>query len=181
RLPGIQFNAGVPFLTAESTGFEFDFVDPQLALKDNLVWSIGKHTLKAGFFLLDNHINTTTNIGLSDQGFLQFGGGFISTGNGLADMFTGLVAQYQEYGRVVSGQLVGGPGRGRWRQWDFEPYFQDDWRVTSNLTLNLGVRYFWLTPFYDVWNPTNDSIFIPSAYQASAQAQLDINGNLIPG
>lgn len=181
KLPGIGFGAGVPFQTAESTGFEFAFIDPQAAVKDNLVWSKGKHTLKAGFFLLDNHINTTTNIGLSTQGFLQFGGSAISTGNALADMFLGNIEQYQEYGKVVGGQLSGGVGQGRWRQWDFEPYFQDDWRVNSHLTVNLGVRYFWLTPFYDVWNPTNDSIFIPSQYDATKQAQLDINGNLIPG
>ena len=181
KLPGIQFNGGVPFQTAESTGFEFDFVDPQFAVKDNLIWSRGRHTLKTGFFLLDNHINTTTNIGLNTQGFLAFGDSAISTGNALADMFTGRIAQYQEYGRVINGQLAGGPGQGRWRQWDFEPYFQDDWRVNSRLTLNLGVRYFWLTPFYDAKVPTNDSVFVPSSYNPAQQAQLDINGNLIPG
>ena len=181
KLPGIQFNDGVPFQTAESTGFEFDFVDPQLALKDNLIWSKGRHTLKTGFFLLDNHINTTTNIGLNTQGFLVFGDSAISTGNALADMFTGRINSYEEYGKVVNGQLQGGPGQGRWRQWDFEPYVQDDWRVNSHLTLNLGVRYFWLTPFYDARNPTNDSIFVPSLYDPSQQAQLDIDGNLIPG
>jgi hypothetical protein len=181
KLPGIQFSGGVPFQTAESTGFEFDFIDPQLALKDNLIWSKGHHTLKTGFFLLDNHINTTTNIGLNTQGFLVFGNSAISTGNALADMFTGRIAQYQEYGKVVNGQLLGGPGQGRWRQWDFEPYFQDDWRVNSRLTLNIGMRYFWLTPFYDAKTPTNDSIFVPSSYSASQQAQLDVNGNIIPG
>lgn len=181
KLPGIQFNAGVPFFTSESTGFEFDFIDPQTAIKDNLIWSVGRHNLKTGFFLLSNHINTTTNIGLSTQGFLQFGGGAISTGNGLADMFTGVVASYEEYGRVVDGKLVGGPGQGKWRQWDFEPYVQDDFRVNSRLTLNIGVRYFALTPFYDSSTPTNDSVFVPGNYDAGKQAQYDANGYLITG
>ncbi len=47
--------------------------------------------------------------------------------------------------------------------------------------MNFGVRYFWLTPFFDAKKPTNDSIFVPSQYNAGQQAQLDINGNLIPG
>ncbi len=183
KLPGISFGGGVPFaFAAESTGFEFFFWDPQTAFKDNVIWSKGRHTLKAGFFLVDNHINTTTNIGSSTQGFFNFSDSSnLSTGNSLADMYLGRIASYQEYGKVVGGQPVGGPGLGHWRQWDFEPYFQDDWRVTTHLTLNLGVRYYWLTSFFDTVKPTNDSIFVPSLYSAAQQAQLDINGNLIPG
>jgi hypothetical protein len=182
-LPGISFGGGVPFQgNAESTGFQFYFWDPQTAFKDNLIWSKGRHTLKAGFFLLDNHINTSTNIGLSTQGFLNFSSSSsLTTGNALADMFLGRIASYSEYGRVIDGQLVGGRGVGHWRQWDFEPYIQDDFRVTRRLTLNMGMRYYWLTPFFDATSPTNDSIFIPADYVASAQAQLDSGGNVIPG
>jgi hypothetical protein len=182
KLPGIRVDGGLPFSFAESTGFEFDFWDPQTAIKDNLVWSKGKHTLKMGFYLLDSHINTTTNIGSNTQGFYDFNSqSNLTTGNGLADLYLGRIAGYTEYGRVEDGQPVGGPGRGRWRQWDFEPYFQDDWRVNSHLTLNLGVRYYWLTPFHDITKPTNDSIFVPRLYDPAQQAQLDGDGNLIPG
>ncbi len=183
KLPGIAFGGGVPFQgLAESTGFEFFFWDPQTAFKDNLIWSEGKHTLKMGFFLVDNHINTTTNIGANTQGFFVFDTtSNVTTGNALADMFLGQIANYSEYGRVVGGQLTGGPGLGHWRQWDFEPYFQDDWRVTPRLTLNLGMRYYYLTPFFDSVTPTNDSVFVPSAYNPANQSQLDANGNQIPG
>jgi hypothetical protein len=182
-LPGISFGGGVPFQgNAESTGFQFYFWDPQTAFKDNLIWSKGRHTLKVGFFLLDNHINTSTNIGLSTQGSFNFSSSSsLTTGNALADMFLGRIASYSEYGQVQNGQLVGGRGAGHWRQWDFEPYIQDDFRVNSRLTLNMGLRYYWLTSFFDATKPTNDSIFIPSDYVASAQAQLDAGGNVIAG
>ena len=182
KLPGIAVSGGVPFNFAESTGFEFFFWDPQPAIKDNLVWSHGQHTTKFGFFLLHNQINTTTNIGLDTQGSLSFSSSSsVSSGNALADLFLGRIGTYQEYGKVVNGQLLGGAALGHWRQWDFEPYIQDDWKVTPRLTMNLGVRYYYLTPFYDIESPTNDSVFDPSQYNPAMQAQLDASGHIIPG
>jgi hypothetical protein len=182
KLPGISVSGGVPFSLAESTGFEFFFWDPQPAIKDNLIWTHGKHITKFGFFLLHNQINTTTNIGSNTQGSLTFSNdSVVSTGNALADFFLGRIGQYQEYGKVLNGQLLGGAALGHWRQWDFEPYIQDDWKITPRLTINLGARYYYLTPFYDIETPTNDSFFDPSQYNPANQAQLDVNGNIIPG
>jgi hypothetical protein len=181
-IPGISVGGGVPFNFNVSTGFGFFYTDPQPAIKDNLIWTHGAHSVKTGFFLLFNHIDTTTNIDEYTQGFLSFSNSSsVTSGNALADMYLGRIASYQEYGKVVGGQPTGGNALGHWRQWDFEPYIQDDWHVTPRLTLNLGLRYYWLSSIHDTVTPTNDSLFIPSQYNASKQAQLDVNGNLIPG
>jgi len=36
-----------------------------------------------------------------------------------------------------------------WRQNDFSTFFKDDWKITSNVTVNLGVRYDWYGVAYD--------------------------------
>jgi hypothetical protein len=183
-LPGISVCGGAgPACFTEATGYDYFYWGPISTWKDNLVWVKGRHMLKFGFYLLDAHMNQTQDNGnITTQGFFSFyNSGPYTSGNALADMYLGEVGSYQEMGRVLNGQYLGGYGLGHWRQWDFEPYVQDNWKVSRKLTLNLGARYYRPTPYYDVLSPSLDSIFLPSRFSPAAEAQLDINGNLIPG
>jgi hypothetical protein len=52
-------------------------------------------------------------------------------------------------GRLNSVDATVAPGYGRRIRY-YAAYWQDDWRLTSNLTLNLGVRYETETPMFEV-------------------------------
>jgi Carboxypeptidase regulatory-like domain len=181
-LPAISVSGGGPSF-AEDTGYPYAYSNPATTVKDNLVWTRGKHNFKFGaFFLFDELNHSVPNGGFDSQGTLSFSNSSsVTTGNALADMFLGRIGSYTQTGLVTNGQLVGGFTKGHYRQKDFEPYVQDDWRVTSKLTLNMGLRYYYVTPWVDHTTPTVASIFIPSQYSAANQAQLDANGNLIQG
>ncbi|HEV2496005.1 MAG TPA: TonB-dependent receptor [Terriglobia bacterium] len=181
-LPGIAVSGGGPSF-AEDTGYPYSYWNPAYSIKDNLVWTRGKHTLKFGVYFLYDWLNhVVPNGGNESQGFVSFSSSSaVSTGNGLADMYLGRIANYSQIGETVNGQLVGGFAHGHYRQQDYEPYFQDDWRATPRLTLNLGVRYYYVTPWKDYTTPTVTSIFVPGQYNAADQAQLDAAGNIVPG
>ncbi len=102
--------------------------DHTYQIVDNVSLQRGPHTIKAGVdlrpFQSDN-----VNPGLS-RGDFRFTG--LYTGNGLADLLLGLVAQ--------NSRAEGDPERGR-RQQSHGFYVQDDWKATRRLTLNLGLRY----------------------------------------
>ena len=142
---------------------------PTYTWKDNVAYTVGRHTLKFGFFLEKYQKNE--EFGFNTQGFYSFSPGWPgSTGNALADMYLGNINQYEEGTLNVNGQAVGGYGKSHFRRTDFEPYFQDDIKVTRRLTLNLGVRYYMFVPFHDVSKPQNfDTTFIPSYYNPALE------------
>jgi hypothetical protein len=92
----------------------------------------GTHTFKIGGQLIRRHLNyLQSSIPL---GALLYVG---LTGNPVEDMLAGYNFGY-ERGNTLLEQ--------GFRMWEPSGYAQDDWRVTPNLTLNIGVRYDWYTP-----------------------------------
>jgi hypothetical protein len=78
----------------------------------------------------------------------QSSGGFFATGfngNNFADFLLG-IPDLGLHDTVFQGPVTG-------RRWKlYRPYFQDDWRVTPSLTLNLGLAYAMVTPITESHN-----------------------------
>ncbi|HLW79470.1 MAG TPA: carboxypeptidase-like regulatory domain-containing protein [Terriglobia bacterium] len=177
-LPSIELCGGLNFCTAEdASNHPWKNSNPILTWKDNLAWTHGNHTTKVGVYLENYRKNE--QFGFNTQGFLYNGaGGSLTTGNALADMFLGRIQQYQEGTQAVAGVPVGGYPKGHWQMTDFEPYIQDDWKVSHKLTINLGLRYYSYTRIHDVSNPTIDSGFLPNQFNPAQEDPLLANGNI---
>jgi hypothetical protein len=117
---------------------------PMWDLGDSLNIIRGKHTFTVGA----NYRRWKLNRDLANNflGNFTFNGDF--TGNPVADMLLGVyqnAALFQPAAFSLAG-TVGNP-----RQFNFQyfaPYVQDDWKVSSRLTLNMGLRWdFRTVPF----------------------------------
>ena len=97
-------------------------------LVDNVSWIRGSHAFKFGGDVRRLLDDATTNNWPFSQ--MTFSGDL--TGNAAADFMLG----YPRTTLTPEGVPISAI-----RQWRFAVYAQDDWKVTRNLTLNLGLRY----------------------------------------
>jgi hypothetical protein len=105
-------------------------------LVGDVVWTHGSHTLKFGSSTLRSQ-NNIFNIRNEVIGPYQFNGRY--TNDGMADFLLGMASQVTWSSRIQVNL----------RSWNIGAFAQDDWKVTSNLTLNLGVRHEVVLPFED--------------------------------
>jgi hypothetical protein len=124
-------NFGLPDGTTGQYNNTFQFMD-------NFSKVVGKHTLKFGGdirYIQVNERNTYTS-----NGWFEFDGG--ETGNDFADYLLGAPDLFNQ----TSPQLLDS------RTKYFGLYGQDAYRVTSDLTVNYGLRWEVSQPFYDTKN-----------------------------
>ncbi len=128
---------------------------------DNLTWSKNRHTFKFGAqFLRQQQNNFYPGNDGSLGGFYYLGAG---TASGTSGGYTGADFVLNRAGFVSVGGVSGPVGMRSWRS----AYFaQDDWKISPTLTLNIGLRYEYVQPIYEVNNkmstidPANPSVVL---------------------
>lgn len=129
-------------------------VDETYTVLDNLSWVKRNHSMVFGFQLQRLELNQSAQDGPTSGITLAWGvnetakvnGTSYSSGTGYsyASYLLGAVANTSV--SVLPFSVLGG------RYHPFAPYFQDDWKVTSRLTLNLGLRWDYLPTYNEVLN-----------------------------
>ena len=117
---------------------------------DDLSMTKGRHNFKMG---VSFELNSKTEPGSADyMGNFDFGHNAnnpLSTGNGYANMLLGNYTTYTELTSRVDRDV---------RHWQNDFYFQDNWRISPRLTLDLGLRVQHSGSDYEV-NDMNSGFF----------------------
>jgi hypothetical protein len=124
-------------------------------LLDNFSKVMGRHTLRVGGEFHYDQVNVNP--------IAQFNGNFLFTGSetgvDFADFLLGIPSQYNQ------SQLNRFYGRNKYAG----VFAQDSWRVSDNLTLNYGLRWDRIEPWYEKYNqisttePGKQSVVFPGA------------------
>src|SRR6266700_2683977 len=140
KLPSITLSSNLAYgggngLSQDTGYFPWNNANPVYTYRDNVTKIVGTHTLQFGVytaFAQKNEQNSPYTQGIlvfdSSNTSIPGGGG---TGNAFADLLTGRISSYSQVNLKAKYY-------NRYRL--VEPYFQDDWRVSKNFTLNLGLR-----------------------------------------
>jgi hypothetical protein len=146
--------------------------------QDSVMWVKGRHSMTFGgqYQALQDNENfalvATFNFNSAQtQGYNATGSLLTATGNAYASYLLGALNS-----SGINQNAIGETG-GRYK--DLALYVQDDWKVTSRLTLNLGLRWDYFGPFYEVNNLMsffNPTLANPAVGGAPGALQFAGNG-----
>ena len=206
KMPGLIFQGnngaygGHGF--AADTGYApWNMANPTYVIRDDLSKALGKHTLQFGVeatLVQQNELSAVSGANSGDiQGLLTFSNqqSRNTSNNAFADFLAGpgIVpvvpdaagdATFPEYGdgttAIKSYTQDSGQGRYYNRYKVAELYAQDDWRITSRLTLNLGFRASLFGTWYNAQNTAYN--WEPQAYNQTLGGSVHVdptNGFLV--
>jgi hypothetical protein len=132
-------------------------------VRDDVSWTKGKHNLKIGGQFM--RYSKNQDIFGDTQGDYNFSG--IYTGNAVADFLLGYAANYSELDLE---------DRTHTRTSTASFYANDNWRVTTRLTVILGARWEIVPHAYDVQNRLSN--FYPNLYNPANAAEFNSDGSL---
>ena len=170
KLPGISLNTVGAYIGPSQNGFNEDpsFIpqgvynsNPTYTLRDNVTKNMGKHNLQFGAYFVAAQKNELSSG--QNNGLLTFDSTAPnSTGNAFADLLMGNIANFTQASAQPKYYN---------RYKILEPYLQDDWHVTNNLTLNLGLRVSLFGTYREKEHQAYN--FEPSAWNAAAAPGVD--------
>ena len=151
KMPGVAFEGTNAAYGGRGFGVDPSYMpwghsNPTYSLRDDVGKVIGKHTLQFGAQYAYSQRNQNNNaIGAASgdtQGLLTFNNLAHSTGNAFADFLveSTLNPPHNPQGFIQSFTQDSSKQRYYQRFQIAEPYIQDDYKVTHNLTLNMGLR-----------------------------------------
>lgn len=156
---------GVP--NAPFTGFNgtpFRNFNHTYDVTDTIAKVYGPHTFKAGLYLQKSLKDQTAFT--SVNGNIWFDRDSSNPGDtnwAFANALLGNFQRLQQSNVVLNGQ---------YRYWNVEWFVQDNWRATSRLTFEYGIRFYWVQPQYD--QALQTSSFNPALYDPSAGGVLRV-------
>ncbi len=141
-------------------------------LLDNVTWTHREHTFKFGgdFKRLSDHDDNV--YGNYRSGWYVFNGSS-DVGQAIGDPYTAFLLGYPDYTEVSSTNDSTMDGLG----YAYAVFAQDDWKVTSNLTLNLGLRYELHPPIRETHS--NTATFMPDWTGTGSDGTTTVNGAVV--
>jgi hypothetical protein len=161
-VPQVGFGGNSLTQTGVGSGQPYTNMNDIYSFSDNVSMVRGKHSLKAGIYYerTGKMQQSGTGAYLGNYNFAYDSSSPAETGNGLANAYLGLVNNYSEGKRVI--------GDFWWTGIEF--FVQDSWRVNPRLTLELGVRFYSVTPQGDL--NKGAAAFFPSTYVAAKAPRI---------
>jgi hypothetical protein len=128
----------------------------------NLTKIWGSHSAKFGVYYQSSFKPQSVFASFNSQiNFIDDANNPFDTGFPYANAATGVFNQYTQASKYALPE---------WRYKNIEWFLQDNWKTTRRLTLDYGVRFYYMTPQWDTTRQSSN--FLPDAFDARQAAAL---------